>query len=125
MTAPTVQDRKIALLPQINRPRSRVIGVLWLLVGLLVVALFLTLQSRSAIIRDRDAMRAAVNALHNSEGDGSCAVMRDGSRVICALRAGRLQYTALHDVDIICTQTARNRAICTLSDGRKVSLRMR
>lgn len=79
---------------------------------------------RESTHAERDGLRATIAALRAADGDGSCAVARDGPRVLCALRGDRLQRAALADGDVICAVLKnRDRAECTLADGRRVTLR--
>lgn len=82
-----------------------------------------------ALQQERDGLRAQVAALQATDGDASCAVQRNGPRVLCALsatgREQRLRREVLADGDVLCRVKDRwsGRVICRLADGREVTLR--
>lgn len=98
-------------------------------IAVAVVAIFNYWLGRESLRPELAGLRAQVAALRAADGDASCAVMRNGPRVLCALRGTgkeiRLQHTALGDGDVVCAVQDRwsGRAICRLADGRQVTLR--
>lgn len=105
---------------------ERVANFVQLVVLVLVIALAWVYDSDTKKLRqERDGLRAQVAALRAADGDASCAVARNGPRVLCALRGDRLQRSLLADGDLICYTVLKNqnRVECTLADGRLVTLR--
>jgi len=75
-----------------------VIG-LWLIIGATGCKLYYATGPLREVTADRDALRATVTALR--EGDGSCAVTRNGPRVVCWLEDGALRTMPLKAGDVI------------------------
>lgn len=53
---------------------------------------------------ERAALRATVTALR--EGDGSCAVVNDGPRVLCWMEGGAVKVLPLRAGDVVAPRTA-------------------
>lgn len=98
-------------------------------IAVVAVAFFNYWLGKESTRPERDGLRAQIAALRAADGDASCAVMRNGPRVLCALRGtgkdARLQHTALADGDVVCSVKDRwsGRATCRLADGREITLR--
>lgn len=74
---------------------TRGIGIIGaaLVVLIMVASAWQQVIKIEALKKERDALRAEVRAL--TEGDGSCAVTRDGPKVLCWMEHGSVKQIVL------------------------------